>query len=462
MAHDKDAVRKILAIAKKEGRNALTAPEGKLVCDAYGISVPGRRRQVAHGRGGTGQQDGIPGGAQDRVAGHPAQDRSRWCAGGVNSAADVERGYLTIVENAKKYNANAQIVGVQVQQMIGGGQEVIIGAVTDPSFGKLVAFGLGGVLVEVLKDVTFRMAPATYDDALSMLDGIAAADVLKGVRGADPANREALAGMIQRVSELVSDFPEISELDLNPVFASKDGAIAADVRIVIDDSPQPEKYRPSQEEIVRQMNRIMRPDTVAVIGASAEDGKIGNSVMKNLINGGYQGKIYPIHPKADEIMGMTAYKSVLDVPGDVDVAVFAIPAKFVAQALEEVGKKGIPGAVLIPSGFAETGNVEGQEEIVAIARKHNIRLMGPNIYGFYYTPKPVRDVLHPTTSRARPRCRRSRAASAWRSSASRARRRWACPRSSGSATSPTSTRTICSRSSSRTTTPRSSPSIART
>jgi acyl-CoA synthetase (NDP forming) len=113
---------------------------------------------------------------------------------GVNSAADVERGYLTIVENAKKYNANAQIVGVQVQQMIGGGQEVIIGAVTDPSFGKLVAFGLGGVLVEVLKDVTFRMAPATYDDALSMLDGIAAADVLKGVRGADPANREALAG----------------------------------------------------------------------------------------------------------------------------------------------------------------------------------------------------------------------------------------------------------------------------
>jgi hypothetical protein len=91
----------------------------------------------------------------------------------------------TIVENAKKYNANAQIVGVQVQQMIGGGQEVIIGAVTDPSFGKLVAFGLGGVLVEVLKDVTFRMAPATYDDALSMLDGIAAADVLKGVRGAD-------------------------------------------------------------------------------------------------------------------------------------------------------------------------------------------------------------------------------------------------------------------------------------
>ena len=211
--------------------------------------------------------------------------------------------------------------------MIGSGQEVIIGAVTDPSFGKLVAFGLGGVLVEVLKDITFRLAPATSDDALSMLDGIAAAEMLKGVRGADPVDRDALAAMIVNVSQLISDFPQISELDLNPVFASKGGAIAADVRIVVDFAPQPERYRPSQQDIVTAMNRIMKPDAVAVIGASAEDGKIGNSVMKNLINGGYQGKIYPINPSADEIMGRKAYKSVKDVPGDIDVAVFAIPAE---------------------------------------------------------------------------------------------------------------------------------------
>src|SRR5918912_612313 len=220
-----------------------------------------------------------------------------------------------------------------------------------------------------------------------MLDGIQAAEILKGVRGADPVNRDALASLIQKVSELVNDFPEISEMDLNPIFATKDGAVAADVRIVVDFSPQPERYRPSQDEIVRAMNRIMKPDAVAVIGASAEDGKIGNSVMKNLINGGYKGTIYPIHPKADEIMGRKAYKSVKDVPGPVDVAVFAIPAKFVAQALVEVGEKQIPGAVLIPSGFAETGNVEGQKEIQAIGRKYNVRLMGPNIYGFYYTWK---------------------------------------------------------------------------
>jgi acyl-CoA synthetase (NDP forming) len=111
--------------------------------------------------------------------------------------------------------------------------------------------------------------------------------------------------------------------------------------------------------------------------------------MKNLINGGYKGQIYPINPSADEIMGLKAYKSVKDVPGDIDVAVFAIPAKFVAAAVAECGEKKIPGAVLIPSGFAETGNVAGQQEIIDVGRKYGVRLMGPNIYGFYYTWKDL-------------------------------------------------------------------------
>src|SRR5437868_10948513 len=296
---------------------------------------------------------------------------------GLKSADDVQKGYDTIVANAKKYNAKATIQGVQVQQMLAGGQEVIVGAVTDQSFGKLVAFGLGGVLVEVLKDITFRLAPATKEDALSMLDGIQAHDMLMGVRGGDPVNRDALADVIVKVSQLVADFPEIVELDLNPVFATKKDAIAADVRTVddFDYKPKP-KPRPT-EEIVKAMNRIMQPKAVAVIGASTEDGKIGNSVMKNLINGGYKGEIIPIHPKAGEILGYKAYKSVKDVPGVIDVAVFAIPAKFVAGALIECGEKKIPGAVLIPSGFAEAGAPELQAEIVEVGKKYDIRLMGP-------------------------------------------------------------------------------------
>jgi acetyl coenzyme A synthetase (ADP forming)-like protein len=383
-------VRDVLDRAKSDGRNALTAPEGKIVCDAYGIPVP---------------KEGVAASAKEAASlaelmGFPVVLKivspdilHKTEAGGVlvglKSAQEVIQAYETILKNATAYKADAKIEGVQVQQMLTGGTEVIVGSITDGSFGKLVAFGLGGVLVEVLKDITFRLAPASREDALSMLDGIQAREMLHGVRGGDPVNREALADIIVKVSQLVTDFPEITELDLNPVFATKANAIAADVRIVVDFEAKPPRIQRSQDEIVRGMNRIMRPDAVAVIGASSEDGKIGNSVMKNLINGGYKGKIYPIHPKADEIMGIKAYKSVKDVPGDIDVAVFAIPAKFVASALIECGEKKISGAVLIPSGFAETGNVEGQQEIQEIGRKYDIRLMGPNIYGFYYMAKSL-------------------------------------------------------------------------
>ena len=383
----KGAVRRILDGVRAERRSALTAPEGKLVCEAYGIAVPKEGVATSASEAARlAERVGFP--VVLKIVSPEILHKTE--AGGVivglKSAESVAKGFSTIMANARKYDANANLLGVQVQQMVTGGQEVIVGAITDPSFGKLVAFGLGGILVEVLKDITFRLAPATREDAFSMLDGIAAAEILEGVRGMPPVDREALAAVICNVSRLVSDFPEIAELDLNPVFASPSGAIAADVRIVVDFAPALSRYRPSQETIVRQMNRIMKPKAVAVIGASAEEGKIGNSVMRNLIGGGYKGTIYPIHPRAGEIMGFKAYESVLDVPGDIDVAVFAIPAKLVAKALSEVGEKGISGAVLIPSGFAETGNIAGQDEIVAIGRKYGVRLMGPNIYGFYYTP----------------------------------------------------------------------------
>jgi acetyl coenzyme A synthetase (ADP forming)-like protein len=385
---DKNAVRKILDQIKAAGRTALTAPEGKLICDAYGIPTP--KEALAHSPEEAAKLAGSIGyPVVLKIVSSDILHKTE--AGGVlvglENADEVSKGYETILANAGKYKAGARIDGVQVQQMLDRGQEVIVGAVTDPSFGKLVAFGLGGVLVEVLKDITFRLAPVSREDARSMLDGIQAAELLKGVRGSASVNRDALAGLIQKVGDLVSDFPEIVEMDLNPVFATAQGATAADVRILVDFAPKESRYRPKEKDIVIQMNRIMKPDAVAVIGASAEEGKIGNSVMKNLINGGYQGRIYPIHPKAEEIMGRKAYKSVKDVPGDIDIAVFAIPAKFVAQALVECGEKKIPGAILIPSGFAETGNVDGQKEIQEIGRKYGVRLMGPNIYGFYYTHK---------------------------------------------------------------------------
>jgi len=385
--YDRGAVREVLRRASVEGRAALTAPEGRAVVAAYGISTPG---------------EGLATSVDDAVAiatriGFPVvmkivspdilhKTEAGGVVVGVGSTVEVEWAYEKIIDAVRAHDPEAWIVGIQVQRMLTGGHEVIIGAVTDPAFGKIVAFGLGGVLVEVLKDVTFRLAPATAETAASMVDGIAAAEILRGVRGAAPANRDLLIDVIVRVSDLVTDFPELAEVDLNPVLASATAATALDVRILVDPESAKRPERFTQAEILAAMNRIMRPDSVAVIGASAEDGKIGNSVLKNLINGGYEGQIYPINPKSDEILGRKVFRSIADVPGDVDVAIFTIPARFVPQALEEAGAKGVAGAILIPSGFGETGNHELQEEVLAIARRHGVRILGPNIYGYYYTP----------------------------------------------------------------------------
>jgi acetyl coenzyme A synthetase (ADP forming)-like protein len=386
--HDQPAVGEVLDAVRAEGRTSLSAPEAKRVCDAYGIEVP---------------SEGLATSAEEAVSlaeeiGYPVvlkivspdilhKTEAKGVLVGLASADAVSEGYDTIVANAGSYDSGADITGVQVQQMLSEGEEVLIGAVTDPSFGPVVTFGIGGVLVEVLRDVTFRLAPTSAADARGMVEGIRAADVLRGVRGSAGVDRQALAGMIQAVSELVTDFPEIVEVDLNPVLARGDGATAVDARFVVsfeERAERPPRY--DQKEILEVMKALMQPRAIAVVGASEQEGKIGNSVMKNLVNGGFEGEIYPVNPKASEILGKKAYADVSELPDDVDVAVFAIPAKFVVDTIAKVGDKGIATAIMIPSGFAETGETELQQQLVDTAREHGVRFVGPNIYGVYYTP----------------------------------------------------------------------------
>ena len=387
---DQRTVREIVAAAMGEGRTALTAAEAKQVCDAYGIPMPAQG--IARSRDedcAIAAEIGYP-----VVAKIESRDvLHKTDVGGVivglETDAALREACHEVVQRTRAQHPDASIDGVLVQLQFDAGDgatEVIVGAATDPVFGKLVAFGLGGVLVEVLRDLTFRLAPATEEEAAAMLDELAGAAVLDGVRGAAGVDRGALASLVAAVGRLVTDVSEIHELDLNPVFATADGVCAVDARMLLREPAEP-RYRPGQDEILAAMRRIMQPDAVAVIGASAGEGKIGNSVMKNLIDGGYEGALYPIHPKADVILDRPCYASVVDVPGDIDIAVFCIPAPLVAGALAECGRKGIPGAILIPSGFAEVGEHALQDEIVAVARENNVRLMGPNIYGFYYTHK---------------------------------------------------------------------------
>ena len=261
-------VRRILDGIKAEGRDSLTAPEGKLVCDAYGISVP--KEGLAHSADEAVKLAAGMGKVVLKIVSPDILHKTE--AGGVlvglSTPEEIRHGYDTILANAKKYKADAKIVGVQVQQMVGGGQEVIVGAVTDGSFGKLVAFGMGGVLVEVLKDITFRLAPATTTDALSMLDGIQAAEMLKGVRGSDPGEPRgavhpdrARVRADQRLPRDLRDGPEPGVR----VQGRRHRRRRADRRGL---QPARRTVRARRiDDVVSGMNRIMRPDSVAVIGA---------------------------------------------------------------------------------------------------------------------------------------------------------------------------------------------------
>ncbi|MCC6065070.1 MAG: acetate--CoA ligase family protein [Thermofilum sp.] len=134
---------------------------------------------------------------------------------------------------------------------------------------------------------------------------------------------------------------------------------------------------------------ILRPRSVAVIGASRDPSKIGSRILRNILSSGFRGAVYPVNPNASEVLGLRCYASVLDVPGPVDLAVVAVPAKLVPQVVEECGRKGVGAVAVISSGFKEVGNEELERRVVETARKHGLRILGPNIVGVWDTRTPI-------------------------------------------------------------------------
>ncbi len=226
---------KIIAQARKENRKALLESEAKTIVKEYGINVP--KFQIATNEkeaAKIAEEIGYP--IVAKIVSPEIIHKSD--AGGVKvnlkNAADVQAAYKTIVENAKKYNSKANILGVLVMEMAPAGTEVIVGAIKDPQFGATIMFGLGGIFVEVLKDVTFKIAPVSIDEAKEMITGLKAYALLKGYRNTPAADINALAEILVKVSKLLTDYPEIKELDLNPVMAYAKGASTVDARIILE------------------------------------------------------------------------------------------------------------------------------------------------------------------------------------------------------------------------------------
>jgi acyl-CoA synthetase (NDP forming) len=153
---------------------------------------------------------------------------------GLDNAVQVGRAYSEILAAIKKHHPKAKIEGISVQKMARPGIEVIIGMTKDEQFGPVLMFGLGGILVEVLKDVSFRIVPLNKRDASQMIKEIKGYPLLEGYRGQGPADIPFLEALILKVSDFIDKNPEIKELDLNPVFAYKDGAVAVDARVILE------------------------------------------------------------------------------------------------------------------------------------------------------------------------------------------------------------------------------------
>jgi len=382
-----DNVTNLLMEIKKQGRVQLTEIESKQILKAYNIPV--RTGQVA--------ADPDTAATIANWVGYPVVMKlvspdipHKSDAGGVRINVDspeaVRTAYNEIIQNAKNYKPDAHIQGVLIYQMVPEGLELVIGATFSRQFGHAVMFGLGGVFVEVAGDVVFRLVPLTKEDSLDMIKEIKGRKLLEIFRGRPAVNVNAVADIIQKLSSLLADHPEILEIDMNPVIASASGAIVVDARIAIGEPKKIAETVYTSDDIVAGMKRIFSPKGIAIIGASSDPSKLGYSTVKNIIDGGYTGKIYPINPKADEILGLKCYRSVQEIPDQVDVAVIVIPAKNVADAVTALGEKGVAGAIVISSGFAEIGNNDLQKELVDKAIKNRVRILGPNIFGIYYTP----------------------------------------------------------------------------
>jgi acyl-CoA synthetase (NDP forming) len=226
---------KIISQARREGRKALLETEAKAICMEYAIPVTtfklAKSEEEAVEFAG---QIGFP--VVLKIVSPEIIHKSD--AGGVmvnlKSAVEVRNAYGKILENAKKYDVAAKIVGVLVQEMAPQSTEVIVGAIKDPQFGQTLMFGLGGIFVELLNDVTFRIAPITQEDAQEMVTKVKAYPLLKGYRNTPPADIDTIINILLNTSKLVMDYPEIKELDLNPIMAYEKGAKTVDARIILE------------------------------------------------------------------------------------------------------------------------------------------------------------------------------------------------------------------------------------
>lgn len=368
----------IITKAIRENRTALTEAEAKVVLKHYRIPVV---------------EEKIVNNINDlnvfaREMGYPVVLKGL----GSRLTHKTERGLVKLniknpddLQEAAVYIKEAagdDLEGFLLQPMLEGKREFVAGLFFDEQFGPVIMFGLGGIFTEAIGDVVFRLAPLDEEEANRMISEMSAKKLLKDFRGEKAPDNDALVRVLIGLSEMAMNIPEIREIDINPLLVSPDGRVTAvDALIVLGERSLQKTTHVPVEPIA--IAKLFYPGSIAFIGASADLSKWGQLMYTNVIAGRYAGKVYLVNPKGGEIAGRKAFKTVAEIPGPVDLAVITIPAGKVLPMIDELRQKGIKNALLISSGFGETG-AEGkalEEELVKKAREAGVLILGPNTMG---------------------------------------------------------------------------------
>ena len=376
--------------AREAGERALREPEGKRLLAAFGVRVP-RSRFVT---GPTDVASAVRSLAAPLVVKIVSPDiLHKSDAGGVvlglQDIAGVERAIDAMTGRANV--RGARVDGFIVEEMQRPGVELVIGATRDPQFGPMLMVGLGGIFVEILRDVAFRLCPINGHDARAMLRELRGAGLLDGVRGSPSVDREALVELLVRIGgpeglvmQLADD---IAELDINPLIASGVDIVAVDARVILTE-PASITRRPSRaiaddRSLMARFEALVRPSSVAVLGASSTSTTIANTFIRRMRAFGYAGALYPIHPSASTIEDLPCYRSLGETPQPVDYAYIAIGARAIPDVLRAADGH-VRFAQVISSGFGEVEEGSALEaELVAKAREGGCRVVGPNCLGLY-------------------------------------------------------------------------------
>lgn len=303
---------------------------------------------------------------------------------GITNSAQAQEAFNDMHGRlSKEYS----VKGVLLEKMAApGGIELIVGLQNDMQFGPVIMVGIGGIYTEVFKDVSFRVLPITKEDAKNMIEDLKGNKILKGFRGMAPVNMDMLAEALVSIGKFGTEMaPYYESIDFNPVIFYEKDYVVVDAKILLRDKPDLEiisKAQPDSE----YMDLFFNAKSVALIGASPEAGKVGNSVLESLVKHEYKGKVYPVNAKGySEIMGIKAYKGLEDIPDKVDIVVVTVDLKFVPELLKAASKKDIHNFVVISGGGKELGGERAaiEAQVKELSKQLRIRIIGPNCIGMF-------------------------------------------------------------------------------